>query len=73
VSRWKEELILVEHEMLWTIKFYNKRKQEWENRAKQSEERGEWGHACYAHEQKSIWDQFGTDAQSSFRMVVDIV
>jgi hypothetical protein len=66
-------LTLVDHEMVWTHNFYKKRKLEWADRAEQSEEKGEWGHACYAHEQKGIWDQFGTDAQSSFRMVINIV
>jgi hypothetical protein len=59
--------------MLWTHNFYKKRRQEWADRAKASEEGGELGHACYAHEQKSMWHQFATDAEESFRMVINIV
>jgi hypothetical protein len=68
VERWEEELTLVQHEMVWTHNFYRKRKEEWGERARKSEESGELGHFCYAREQEHMWDQFRTDAKQSFRM-----
>lgn len=72
VERWSEESKFVPNEMRWTFNFYRKRRQEWEERARKSEEAGRIGHACYAWEQEDMWDQLAQDAKESFRTIIDI-
>jgi hypothetical protein len=71
VERWEEEETLVQHEMSWTVAFYQKRRNEWAERARKSEQARELGHACYAWEQEQMWDQFAAHAQESFRPFVN--
>jgi hypothetical protein len=72
MERWRTEITLVQHEMTWTVRFYQKRRDKWEERAKKSEEAEELGHACYAWEQVYMWDQFVRDAKQAFMTVVNL-
>ncbi|KAI5982501.1 hypothetical protein EDC04DRAFT_2616638 [Pisolithus marmoratus] len=54
-DRWKEEVSLVRHEMLWTGLWFKHHKNIWEKRALQSTEPGK---GAYANKQIELWRDF---------------
>ncbi|KAI6009101.1 hypothetical protein EDC04DRAFT_2610741 [Pisolithus marmoratus] len=62
-DRWKEEVSLVRHEMLWTVLWFEYHKKIWEQRALQSTEPGK---EAYAKKQIGLWSDFASKARLMF-------
>ncbi|KAI6041972.1 hypothetical protein EDC04DRAFT_2601277 [Pisolithus marmoratus] len=62
-DRWKEEVSLVRHEMLWTGLWLEYHKKMWEKRALQLTEPGKEG---YAKKQMGLWSDFASKARLMF-------
>ncbi|KAI6101699.1 hypothetical protein EDD16DRAFT_1525810 [Pisolithus croceorrhizus] len=62
-DRWKEEVSLVRHEMLWTCLWFEHHKNMWEKRALQSSEPGK---EAYAKKQMGLWSDFAKKARLMF-------
>ncbi|KAI6098431.1 hypothetical protein EDD16DRAFT_1498334, partial [Pisolithus croceorrhizus] len=63
-DRWKEEVLLVRHEMLWTCLWFEYHKNMWEKRALQSTEPGK---EAYAKKQMGLWNDFAKKARLMFQ------
>ncbi|KIK24178.1 hypothetical protein PISMIDRAFT_62507, partial [Pisolithus microcarpus 441] len=63
-DRWKEEVSLVRHEMLWTVLWFEYHKNMWEERALQSMEPGK---EAYAKKQMGLWSDFANKARLMFK------
>jgi hypothetical protein len=62
-ERWKEELQIVKHEMVWTTLWFNHQEQEWERRYKTYLKPGLM---AYAAKQKDVWERFRKQAEERF-------
>jgi hypothetical protein len=62
-ERWKEELQIVKHEMLWTTLWFKHHEQEWERRYKTYPKPGL---KAYAAKQKDVWKRFSEKAEERF-------
>ncbi|KAI6028111.1 hypothetical protein EDC04DRAFT_2605846 [Pisolithus marmoratus] len=62
-DRWKEEVSLVRHEMLWTGLWFEYHEKMWEQRALQSTEPGK---EAYANKQMGLWSDFASKARLMF-------
>ncbi|KAI5989846.1 hypothetical protein EDC04DRAFT_2588181, partial [Pisolithus marmoratus] len=63
-DRWKEEISLVRHEMLWTGLWFKHHKNIWEKRALHSMEPGK---EAYANKQIGLWSDFAEKAMLMFQ------
>ncbi|KAI6018871.1 hypothetical protein EDC04DRAFT_2607677 [Pisolithus marmoratus] len=63
-DRWKEEVLLVRHEMLWTSLWFKHHKNIWEKRALQSTKPGK---EAYANKQIGLWSDFDKKARLMFQ------
>ncbi|KIN98407.1 hypothetical protein M404DRAFT_157909, partial [Pisolithus tinctorius Marx 270] len=59
-DRWKEELSLVRHEMLWSTIWFKSQKNRWEKRDEQSLEPGT---EAFANKQMGLWGDFAKKAR----------
>ncbi|KAI5986547.1 hypothetical protein EDC04DRAFT_2615047 [Pisolithus marmoratus] len=66
-DRWKEEVSLVRHEMLWTGLWFEYHKKMWEQRALQSTEPGK---EAYAKKQMGLWSDFASKNGSRYIWLV---
>ena len=64
MDRWKEELLLVQHEMLWTSLWFEYQKNLWEKRAAKSVEPGK---NAYAYKQMELWKDFMRKSSIAFQ------
>src|SRR5882672_3577248 len=55
MDRWQEEVTLVQNETWWMHLWLDYHRNIWEGRAKESEQDGLKGHACYAWKQVWMW------------------
>jgi hypothetical protein len=62
--RWKEELVLVRHEMCWVVKWFQGEESEWKRRARESKEAG---HKAYAEKKVLLYQCFAKDALQRFQ------
>ncbi|KAG2111729.1 uncharacterized protein F5147DRAFT_651355 [Suillus discolor] len=62
-DRWSEELKLVQHEMCWTVQWFQNQESEWRARADESIKNG---HRAYAEKQASMWAEFAAEGIKSF-------
>ncbi|KAG1720292.1 hypothetical protein EDB19DRAFT_1836061 [Suillus lakei] len=69
-NRWNEELILVKHEMQWSINFFHHRAKQWLSHMHNATSAGLTGHTCYAAQQSHIYDQLAAHAEDSFRKMI---
>jgi hypothetical protein len=65
-DRWKEELLIVQHEMKWTILWFKHQMEEWKGRLKRSMEEKKLGHIAYAEKQVAMWEMFMREAEHGF-------
>ena len=70
-QRWDEELVTVEHEMRWTVKFYKVKKEQWETWAAEREmeiEESDFnqGLQSYAYKQAHTWKKLEARATAVF-------
>ncbi|KAI6094077.1 hypothetical protein EV401DRAFT_1896503 [Pisolithus croceorrhizus] len=63
-DRWKEEVTLVRHEMLWTCLWFEYHKDMWEKRALESTKPGK---EAYAKKQMGLWNDFAKKARLMFQ------
>jgi hypothetical protein len=71
-DRWNEELLIVQHEMKWTILWFKHQIKEWKDRLKRSEKENKPGHIAYAEKQVAMWKMFVREGERGFRgMVID--
>jgi hypothetical protein len=71
-DRWNEELILVKHEMQWSINFFNHRAKQWLSHMHNATSAGLTGHTCYAARQSHIYHQLAAHAEDAFRTIIDV-
>ncbi|KAG1829559.1 hypothetical protein DFJ58DRAFT_671826 [Suillus subalutaceus] len=65
-DRWEEELILVEHEMGWTLEFFLFKASMWLTRLTSNGDALPEGHKCYAIRQAHMYQELAKHAQASF-------
>jgi hypothetical protein len=68
-NRWEEEEKIVKSEMDWTIRWFENQQLMWEKNARESIEKQQEGHACYAWKQEEMWSKFKQEAISAFSEV----
>jgi hypothetical protein len=56
-NRWEEEVNIVQHEMEWTVRWFEYQYHVWDGRAEESMEKGQAGHASYAWKQQEMWNK----------------
>ncbi|KAG1844305.1 hypothetical protein C8R48DRAFT_780368 [Suillus tomentosus] len=66
-DRWNEEVILVKHEMQWSVNFFTYKAKQWLSLMDNATYTGLTGHACYAARQCHIYRQLAAHAAESFR------
>jgi hypothetical protein len=69
-DRWNEEVMLVKHEMQWSINFFKHRAKQWLGHMRDATSAGLTGHTCYAARQSHIYDQLAAHAEDSFRKMI---
>jgi hypothetical protein len=62
-QRWKEEFVLIAHEMEWTVRYYIHQSQIWKTCRKVSTEMGDNGAAVYA---SAMWIDMASTSHSQF-------
>ncbi|KAG2748626.1 hypothetical protein P692DRAFT_201805774 [Suillus brevipes Sb2] len=65
-DRWAEELLLVEHEMSWTVNFLVHKAETWHARMSRNGTPVDEGPRCYAIRQARMYRQLAGDAHSRF-------
>jgi hypothetical protein len=68
-QRWHEEVLILEHEMIWTQKWFSHQKKIWEDRMHQSASGSKPGHRSYAAKQVGIWSEFWECASKEFEKI----
>ncbi|KAG1720913.1 uncharacterized protein EDB91DRAFT_1256780 [Suillus paluster] len=69
-DRWNEEVILVKHEMQWSINFFNHKAKQWLSHMDTATSAGLTGHTCYAARQSHIYHQLAGHAEDTFRKMI---
>ncbi|KAG1784364.1 uncharacterized protein HD556DRAFT_1243099, partial [Suillus plorans] len=69
-DRWNEEVILVKHEMQWSINFFTHRAKQWLCHMHNATSAGLTGHTCYAARQSHIYDLLAAHAEDAFRKMI---
>ncbi|TFK60073.1 hypothetical protein BDN72DRAFT_550274 [Pluteus cervinus] len=69
VDRAREEKVLVEHEMQWTINYFMNKAERWAELGKGYPNKS--GHRAYARRQENVWIQFADEAKVAFRGIID--
>ena len=73
-QRWAEELILVKHEMQWTLNFYMYTAQRWQTRRDmpqpewERQSRPNRGRRAYAEKQIAMWNSLAEVSENAFRV-----
>ena len=71
-DRWKEELLIVQHEMKWTVRWFKHQIKEWTARLNKSVEENKPGHIAYAEKQIAMWKMFIKEGERGFhKLMVD--
>jgi hypothetical protein len=65
-DRFDEEVLLVKHEMGWTIRWFENQISCWTDRAEKSMKGGLPGHQAYAEKQIAMWRNFARQAREGF-------
>jgi hypothetical protein len=68
-QRWNEELILVGHEMDWTVRYYLYQARVWKDRKSVAEGMGDNGAAVYAVRKEAMWKEMAFRAAVQFQSV----
>ena len=66
VDRWLKELILVKHEMRWTMLWFENQANLWRERLEREDSFLPIGHKAYAMKQQKIWNAFQRKASERF-------
>ena len=68
-KRWEEEVLILQHEMVWTERWFEHQMQEWGKRMDAAKHESKMGHQAYAAKQVSIWEHFRDHARTGFGSV----
>ena len=68
LDRWLEELVLVKHEMHWTILWFQCQANLWKKRSEKKEGILPMGHEAYAKKQQKLWNAFQKKASERFEL-----
>jgi hypothetical protein len=68
-QRWQEELILVGHEMKWTVMYFRFQSRVWNERRDVAEEMGDMGAAAYAARKEAMWREMALNSSAHFKNV----
>jgi hypothetical protein len=71
-QRWKEEIEILKHEMIWTELWFEHQREVWERREHDAMKSRQNGHQAYAAKQVWVWTQFLEDAKKSFAATIDM-
>lgn len=63
-DRWSEELKLVQHEMHWTVRWFQNQELMWRRRSGESIKNG---HKAYAEKQAFMWAEFAAEGMKGFQ------
>jgi hypothetical protein len=69
-QRWKEEITILENEMIWAQLWFQHQMQVWQERQKVAANGLSDGHKVYAAKQVWVWKTFLDDARKSFKSVL---
>jgi hypothetical protein len=69
-QRWKEEITILENEMIWTQLWFQHQMQGWQDRHQVAADSLSEGHKVYAAKQVWVWKTFLDDAEMSFKSVL---
>jgi hypothetical protein len=70
LDRWQEEERLLREEMIWTVATFQYHENRWFVRAEQMRgKNGMEGHVSFALQQRSMWKNFATKAETAFRRI----
>jgi hypothetical protein len=72
-KRWKEEVLILQHEMVWTQMWFEHQQKVWEGRMKGALDTSKVGHHAYAAKQARVWRRFKEHACTEFEKVGRIV
>lgn len=67
-ERWREEIEVVKHEMLWTTLWFKYQGKEWERREMEASQPG---HRAYSAKQQHLWSSFQRKAEENFQNFLD--
>ncbi|KAG1894778.1 uncharacterized protein F5891DRAFT_984797 [Suillus fuscotomentosus] len=70
---WNEEVILVKHEMQWSVNFFTYKAKQWLSLMDNATYTGLTRHACYAARQCHIYQQLAAHAAESFQKVIPVI
>ena len=65
-ERATEELLMVKHEMRWSVNWFQKQQTTWMARGGRSLQEGKPGHQAYAEKQVAMWGRFVEHAKQGF-------
>ena len=65
-DRAQEQLVLLLHEMNWTLAYFKHQSDRWLTRKTAAEEANMVGHACYAAKQRCLWSGLHNAAEVVF-------
>jgi hypothetical protein len=68
-QRWKEELILVGYEMIWTVNYFKHQCQQWSDRKAAANVVNNSGAAAYASRKMAMWTCMASNADNKFQKV----
>jgi hypothetical protein len=69
-DRWNEELLILQHEIKWTVLWFKHQMEKWEGRLKRSVEENRPGHVAYAEKQIAMWKQFRKEGEREFKKMI---
>jgi hypothetical protein len=72
-ERWREEVVLLQHEMKWTVQYFRKQEEDWLNRGKVVKGDGleHDGLRSYAAKQRYMWGLMANQADTIFAQYQD--
>lgn len=69
-ERWREEMDLTSHEMLWTVNFFDFKSRQWKEWADTAYNNDRPGHYYYANRQYSLWLSMADHAVQAFQHAI---
>lgn len=69
-ERWKEEMDLTSHEMVWTVNFFDHKAGLWDHWSQESLVQEKLGHYSYAMRQIGIWKSMSEYAINAFQKAI---
>lgn len=68
-KRWEEEVMILQHEMMWTQMWFEHQILKWGRRMEVAQTASKKGHHAYAAKQVRTWSRFQEHARTQFSKV----